>query len=223
MNDKLTATFDIEGDGVSNPARDLLFNGLGHYDKNTIPWCATLCFDGQTETHVCKLPSTPRDLGLGYHSAYHKESTRVPEELNGHRITSYNNLSDWLLGLTKSMSDLADRGYELFFKTYYDSRLEFEEYFNYDIKVLCDTANRVSSELEEADGARLKYYFDNMFKSKRAIVPVTNTAYWKYTSEQQSRGTFIDNQAYMLKGIIHNIEDAEQLYHIIQEGKYKRV
>ena len=223
MKDKLTATFDIEGDGVSNPARDLLFNGLGHYDKNTIPWCATLCFDGKTETHVCKLPSTPRDLGCGYHSAYHKESTKVPTELNGHRITVHSKLSDWMLGLTKSMSDLAEHGYELFFKTYYDSRFEFEEYFNYDIKVLCDTANRVSSELEETDAARLKEYFDNMFNRHKAIVPVTNTTYWKYTSEQQSRGSFIDNQAYMIKGITHNIEDAEQLYNIILEGKYKRV
>ena len=103
-------TIDIEGDGLRKDLNQILFPSGNHFDPDTRIWCVTLCDKDGTRTYVHKIDkvrrvfpeieiSNPEKVRLvalynynGYTKAYHEESTVIPEEIAGHKVTDLSDL-----------------------------------------------------------------------------------------------------------------------------------
>lgn len=209
-------TIDIEGDGVSGQLRDLLFPKFGHFDKDTIPWCISMRDGHGMETYVCKLPPEGRKLDRGIYSFCHREGTVVPKELNGYSITEYQNRDRMIIDVIQKIYYRSCRGNYTYFKSYWDSKYRMT--FQYD-KVLLQTYMY---------GAIKRCYKES---DQDHIIRLTNHALlfmkpvgfrkgiWEKTTEQ-GNNPMGDDEVFISQGIMHNIEDTEQLYRLIQEGKH---
>lgn len=193
------ATIDIECDGCHSSINQQLFPQAPHWDVESIPWCFTITkpidkrwSDYYTTTYVCKLPPKPRYIGElngnPIWGNYHEVETVIPESLivNGkpRKIIACSNMHEFL--------DHIDGELNYIEQEYYYSKCYGN--WNFDFFIL----NEINTKL--CLGFELGYISN--------YSPLT----WKSTSSQVKPGTFISNQEFMNKGIIHNIEDSEQLF-----------
>lgn len=199
-------TIDLEGDGLRRSLNQQAFGwNFGNFDPETRIWCCTICGpkeDGSMgrRTFVCKLPPVPRRLispvkiGDSYvwnTQAVHEELTRIPDfirEDDGFEADMYR---DFLWALEHRLSTACKKGITVYFKPYGK--------FEYDKELL-----RVNFEKFNLDVDVLKCL-------KPYNIP---EGAWKETAQQVIVGG-VPNQEYMNKGIKHNMEDAKQLYEII--------
>lgn len=210
------ATIDIEGDGLRKEIQQKIFENVGHFDKNTLPWCIGITTDKGTKMYVCKLPSQGRLVGkIGekeYYGPWHSQDAVVPETIDGVEVKRFDNRDNMILYVVSELLRLSAEGYEILFKGYRDHRIiepedleesceygEIDENFDYDRQLilakLVDIANRALRQM------KLVY-----------------TKNWNYTHRQgytgqESPNDFIEN------GIRHCKEDVEQLYRLAIEGK----
>lgn len=209
-------TIDIEGDGISGELRNILFPKFGHFDKDTIPWCISMRDASGMETYVCKLPPEGRKLDRGIYSFCHREGTVVPKELNGYTITEFSDRDVMLSRVMNKILNRANNGKTTYFKSYWDNK--FKMSFQYD-KVLLRKymEGMFKRRYNESD------YNSSKFMLERALLYLIPVGFpkgvWEKTSEQGNNPSG-DDEVFISQGIMHNIEDTEQLYRLIQENKH---
>lgn len=210
------ATIDIEGDGLRKEIQQKIFDNVGHFDKNTLPWCIGITTDKGTKMYVCKLPSKGRLVGkIGeeeYYGPWHSQDAVVPESVDGVEVKRFENRDNMILYIVSELLILSADGYEILFKGYRDHRViepedpdesteykELDEDFDYDRQLLlaklADIANRALGSM------KLVY---------------TNT--WNYTHRQGYTGRESPNE-FIENGVRHCKEDVEQLYRLAIDGK----
>ena len=189
-------TMDIEGDGLSRDINQKIFPEGGHYDPDTRLWCVTFAIRDITRTYVCKLPNKPRELPNGMKTkAYHEDATKVPEYIGKHKIKRFRIYSSFIYAIYNTLLQMEELGYKVYFKGYdkfdYDRdmlEMKFKEF-----NIPTDTLN-------------------NLYNINKEM-----NITWKKTYDQVTTGKWLNNQEYMESGIRHNIEDAIQLYEVIEE------
>lgn len=188
-------TLDIEGDGLSQEYNKQVFPEGNHYDKDTRIWCVTFHNGSTNKTFVCKLPKTtrrlPRPYRVGnsicwYTRAFHEDSTVVPETLNGYRIERIDDYGRFLKRIAEFIETASKLGIIIYFKGYGS--------YNYDKDALRDNFAKFGI---------------NCDLSCLINKSVNN---WHKTTPQVNSRQHLANQQYMEQGIIHNIEDAKQLF-----------
>ena len=185
------ATIDIEGDGLSKDLNQKLFKNGGHYDPDTRLWCITFTDDKGTDTYVCKLPPIPRPG----RKAYHEVATKVPNEINGHKITEVTDYWSFLDTIYLLLKRYKLSGYKICFKGYGK--------YNYDKDMLEIIFKKFNIDTD---------ILDCLINAHKSTV-----GRWKETDKQIHTGIRIPNQEYIINGIKHNIEDSIQLYNLVME------
>lgn len=189
-------TIDIEGDGLNREYNKQVFPDGNHFDPDTRIWACTICSEKDSRTIVCKLPPVPRRLPMPYYkggyanwqtNSYHDEATVIPEEYEGYDSVKYKEFLERIHGLLKQAND---KGIPVYFKGYGT--------YEYDKDVL-----------------RVNFQKWNLSTDVLDCMKIANPAEWVETHKQTSAGCWVSNQAYMKDGIMHNIEDARQLYGLI--------
>lgn len=184
-------TIDIEGDALVAEINQRLFPEGGHYDPDTRLWCITFTDDKGTDTYVCKLPTQPRPG----RKAYHKAATKVPKEIDEHKITEVTDYWSFLNTIYLLLKLYKLSGYKICFKGYGK--------YNYDKDMLEIVFKKFDIDTEVLD------CLINVYKA--------TVGRWKESPKQVKKGEYIPNQQYMNNGIKHNIEDSIQLYNIVRE------
>ena len=184
-------TIDIEGDGLSRDLNKKLFPEGGHYDPDTRLWCITFTDDKGTDTYVCKLPTQPRQG----RKAYHEAATKVPKEINGHKVTEVTDYWSFLNTIYLLLKLYKASGYKICFKGYGK--------YDYDKDMLEIVFKKFDIDTDVLD------CLINVYKA--------TVGRWKETPKQIYTGKRIPNQEYLINGLTHNIEDSMQLYNITRE------
>lgn len=184
-------TIDIEGDALVAEINQRLFPEGGHYDPDTRLWCITFTDDKGTDTYVCKLPTQPRQG----RKAHHKAATKVPKEINGHKVTEVTDYWSFLNTIYLLLKLYKLSGYKICFKGYGK--------YNYDKDMLEIVFKKFNIDTDVLD------CLINVYKA--------TVGRWKESPKQVKKGEYIPNQQYMNNGIKHNIEDSIQLYNIVRE------
>lgn len=192
-------TIDIEGDCNSKVLQQLFPEG-NHFDPDTIMWVVTFCDqDYNTLTLVKKLPPTTRVIngvtGKRRTGSYHLESTKVPEEVDGHKVVEF---TDWKEYLKEIVWQIMITEGKIYSKGYGK--------YNYDAMVLKANLKR-----------------NNMYDGVSRFIKNVNVSGWKETHKQVKKGENRPNLEYMVTGIRHNIQDSIQLAEIINAGRYESV
>ena len=185
-------TIDIEGDGNTTVNKRLFPKG-NHFDPDTIMWVVTFCDqDYNTLTLVKKLPPTTRVINgitsKGRTGSYHLESSRVPKEIDGHKVVEFTEWSEYLKEIVWQIMISDGNVYSKAYGLY-----------NFDSQVLKANLER-----------------NNMYDGvSRFIKSINVPGYlWKETHKQVTvPGT--PNERFMVTGIRHNMEDSIQLAEII--------
>lgn len=194
-------TMDIEGDGLSRDINQKIFPEGGHYDPDTRLWCVTFAVEDITRTYVCKLPNKPRELPNGMKTkAYHEDATKVPEYIGKHKIKEFRIYSSFIYAIYKSLLQMEELGYKVYFKGY--------DKFDYDRDML----EMKFKEFNIPTGT-----LNNLYNINKEM-----NITWKKTYDQVTTGKWLNNQEYMESGIRHNIEDAIQLYEVINDRNTSR-
>lgn len=202
---------DLEGDALNKFYNRQVFPNGNHFDPNTRIWCCSIYgANDNLVTYCCKLPSTTRPLPRPYHykdkvtgediecwntTSKHLESTFIPKKLNGYNITAIDDYEDFLNRINVALEMAKACNATVYFKGFglmhdYDYELLKVNFIKYNIPT-----NNLS-------------ILRNAYKD--FTIP------WTPTSSQVQRGQSIDNQQYLEKGIIHNIEDVKELWQIVK-------
>lgn len=203
-------TLDCEADGLSKEYNRQVFPEGNHFDPESRIWSVTFCWpDMITRTFVSKIPYT-RQLPRYYRHkngtmmnrtlAYHNPANVVPKNLvindgSSHVVKEITGYIQFLIKLRdiieKCPCQIAFKG----FGTH-----------DYDVELLKVNFDRY----------RVAYNKDMFDKFININIPKPS---WKATHGQTQAGRYIDNQQYMINGIIHNIEDAIELQEYLNKGE----
>ena len=129
-------------------------------------------------------------------SSKHLESTIIPNNLNGYNITAIKDYKEFLNTINRAL-EMAAKVYNaiVYFKG-------FGLKHDYDYELLKVNFNKYNIPTNNLSVLRNAY--------KDFTIP------WTPTSAQVQSGQSIPNQEYLERGIIHNIEDVEELWNIVK-------
>lgn len=197
---------DLEGDALDKGYNRIVFPNDNHFDQMTRIWCCSIYgANNNLVTYCCKLPTTTRRLPRPYvnvHNelcwttkAYHLESTIIPKKLNGYDITAVDNYEDFLNRINDALEMAKACNATVYFKG-------FGLMHDYDYELLKVNFNKYNIPTNNLSILRNAY--------KDFTIP------WISTASQVHSGDMKDNQIYLEKGIIHNIEDVKELWEIVK-------
>ena len=129
-------------------------------------------------------------------SSKHLDSTIIPNKLNGYNITAIKDYKEFLNTINRAL-EMAAKEYNaiVYFKG-------FGLKHDYDYELLKVNFNKYNITTNNLSVLRNAY--------KDFTIP------WTPTSAQVQSGQSIPNQEYLEKGIIHNIEDVQELWEIVK-------
>lgn len=203
---------DLEGDALNKFYNRQVFPNGNHFDPDTRIWCCSI-YGGNDNlvTYCCKLPSTTRTLPRPYHyidkktgkyeecwntTTKHLESTIIPKKLNEYNITAIDNYEDFLNRINVALEMAKEYNATVYFKG-------FGLKHDYDYELLKVNFNKYNITTSNLSVLRNAY--------KDFTIPT-----WTPTTAQVQRGKFVENQEYLERGIIHNIEDVQELWEIVK-------
>ena len=197
---------DLEGDSLNRFYNRQVFPNGNHFDPDTRIWCCSIQgANNNIVTYCCKLPSTTRTLPRPYKDKYgneywttssrHLDSTIIPNKLNGYNIIAIKDYKEFLNTINKALGYAKEYNATVYFKGYGTKH-------DYDYELLKVNFNKYNIPTNNLSVLRNAY---NDF-----------TIPWITTSEQVQSGQSIPNQEYLEKGIIHNIEDVQELWEIVK-------
>lgn len=202
---------DLEGDSLSRLYNRQVFPNGNHFDPDTRIWCCSIQgANNNIVTYCCKLPSTTRTLPRPYHykdkktgeykvcwntTSRHLDSTIIPKKLNGYNITAIDDYQEFLNRINNVLGIAKDFRAIVYFKG-------FGLKHDYDYELLKVNFNKYNIPTSNLSILRNAY--------KDFTIP------WTPTSAQVQSGQSIPNQEYLEKGIIHNIEDVQELWEIVK-------
>ena len=201
---------DLEGDSLSRLYNRQVFPNGNHFDPDTRIWCCSIQGANNIVTYCCKLPSTTRTLPRPYYykdkktgedkecwntTSKHLESTIIPKKLNGYNITAIDDYQEFLNRINNVLGIAKDFRAIVYFKG-------FGLKHDYDYELLKVNFNKYNIPTSNLSILRNAY--------KDFTIP------WTPTSAQVQSGQSIPNQEYLEKGIIHNIEDVQELWEIVK-------
>ncbi len=197
---------DLEGDALNRFYNRQVFPNGNHFDPDTRIWCCSI-YGGNNNivTYCCKLPSTTRTLPRPYKDKYgneywtttskHLTNTIIPKKLNGYNITAIDDYQEFLNRINGVLGIAKDFKAIVYFKG-------FGLKHDYDYELLKVNFNKYNIPTNNLSVLRNAY--------KDFTIP------WTPTSAQVQSGQSIPNQEYLEKGIIHNIEDVQELWEIVK-------
>lgn len=206
MEKYMKLVLDLEGDALNRFYNRQVFPFGNHFDPDTRIWCCSI-YGGNNNivTYCCKLPPITRTLPRPYKDKYgneywttsskHLASTIIPMKLNGYNITAIDDYQEFLNRINVVLGIAKDFKAIVYFKG-------FGLKHDYDYELLKVNFNKYNIPTNNLSVLRNAY--------KDFTIP------WTPTSAQVQSGQSIPNQEYIEKGIIHNIEDVQELWEIVK-------